>query len=151
VREGATRVGIVGSRKWANRQAVEELIKHFPAGTVVVSGGARGVDTWAVSFAQECGLEAVVHLPELPSPSSPRWEFTKAYYARNRLIAENVDVLYAFVADDRKGGTENTIQHALKLGVRVEVICEGSASIPGGDAFVRGEADTEDWTNIDEE
>jgi hypothetical protein len=31
------------------------------------------------------------------------------------LIAEDVDVLYAFVSPDRKGGTENTIDYARKL------------------------------------
>ncbi len=46
----------------------------------------------------------------------------KAYYARNKKIAENVDVLYAFVAPDRKGGTENTIGYAEKLGKEIHIV-----------------------------
>jgi len=118
------RIGIVGSRRWKNRGAVEDLIAAFPAGTVIVSGGCMGVDTWAASAARDHGLEVIEHLPDLPPTGSPRWEFTQAYHARNRLIAEDVDVLYAFVAQNRRGGTENTIKHAMDLDVQVEVIFE---------------------------
>ena len=118
------RVGVIGSRRWKDRRSVEELVKHFPQGTVVISGGCRGVDSWATETATHSGLEVVEHLPEMPDAGSPRWKFTKAYHNRNRKIAEDVDVLFAFVAPDRRGGTEYTIKHAMKIGVRVEVICE---------------------------
>lgn len=149
---GWTRIGIVGSRRWSDRRAVEELIKQFPAGTVVVSGGCRGVDTWAIEIAQDCSLKTCVYPPALPPAGSAKWEFTKAYYERNRKIAEDVDVLFAFVAPDRRGGTENTIQHAMKLGVRVEVICEGSRGVPGNVDFDSEISDkVEDWSNIGDE
>ena len=48
-------------------------------------------------------------------------EMVEAYYARNLKIVENSDVIYAFVSSDRKGGTENTIKHARKLGVEVRL------------------------------
>jgi hypothetical protein len=67
----------------------------------------------------DLNLDAIVFLPKLPPKSSPRYLFTEAYYARNKLIAENCDILHAFVSPDRKGGTENTINHALKLGKQV--------------------------------
>ena len=118
------RVGIVGSRRWKNREMVEGLINMLPEGVTVVSGGCRGVDTWASETARQRSLVVVEHLPDLPPAGSPHWEFTKAYHTRNRLIAEDVDVLYAFVARDRRGGAENTIKHAMELGVRVEVIFE---------------------------
>ncbi len=118
------RIGIVGSRRWKDQGAVEDLIAAFPTGTVIVSGGCRGVDTWAVEAARDHGFEVVEYLPDLPPAGSSRWEFTQAYHARNRLIAEDVDVLYAFVMQDRRGGTENTIKHAMNLDVQVEVIFE---------------------------
>ena len=50
-------VGIVGSRRWKSRAAVESLVKTLPPNTTVVSGGARGVDSWAVEYARKCGLK----------------------------------------------------------------------------------------------
>jgi len=116
------RIGIVGSRRWDNRVAVEELVNMLPLDCTIVSGGCRGVDSWAVEAAKARDIEVVEYLPDLPPDGSPPWEFTKAYHARNKQIAENSDVLYAFVAEDRRGGTENTIKYAMKLGVQVEVI-----------------------------
>ena len=84
------------------------------------------LDTWAAETARQRRLVVVEHLPDLPPLGSPRWKFTKAYHTRNRLIAEDVDILYAFVAKDRRGGTENTIKHAMELDIRVEVIFERS-------------------------
>jgi 8-oxo-dGTP pyrophosphatase MutT (NUDIX family) len=116
------RIGIVGSRRWSDRAAVENLVYTLPLNSTIVSGGCRGVDTWAREAAEERGIQVVEYLPALPPAGSPPWEFTKAYHSRNRQIAENIDVLYAFVTEDRRGGTENTIKHAMKLDVRVEVI-----------------------------
>ena len=116
------RIGIIGSRTWENRSAVEDLVNMLPIECTIISGGCRGVDTWAVDTAKSRGIDVVEYLPNLPEDGSPPWEFTKAYHARNRQIAENVDVLYAFVTEDRRGGTENTIRQAMKLNVRVEII-----------------------------
>ena len=118
------KVGIVGSRRRNDRELVETLVNELPEGTVIISGGCRGVDTWAADAARRRGLEVVEFLPDLPPSGSPHWEFARAYHARNKQIAENSDVIYAFVAPDRKGGTENTIKHAKKLRIRVEVINE---------------------------
>ena len=117
-------VGIVGSRRWKSRAAVETLVNTLSPNTTVVSGGARGVDSWAAEFARKRGLKVIEFLPDLPSNGNPRWEYTKAYNARNRQIAEHSHVVYAFVAPDRKGGTENTIKYAEDLGVPVNIINE---------------------------
>ena len=117
-------VGIVGSRRWKSRSAVESLVNTLSADTTVVSGGAKGVDSWAAEYARKRGLKVIEFLPDYPSFGSPRWEYTQAYYVRNRQIAEHSEVVYAFVAPDRKGGTENTIKHAKELGVPVNIINE---------------------------
>ncbi len=127
------RIGIVGSRRWKNREMVETLIHMLPGDVTIVSGGCIGVDTWAAETARQRRLVVVEHLPDLPPHDSPRWKFTKAYHARNKLIAEDVDILFAFVAKDRRGGTENTIEHAMKLDVQVEVIFERSNHPPSAD------------------
>lgn len=69
-------------------------------------------------------METTEFLPELPQKGSPRYEFTRAYYARNKKIAEYCDVLIAFVDASRKGGTENTIGYAEKTGKKIIIQCQ---------------------------
>lgn len=113
--------GIVGSRRRKDRESVIAFVRSLPAGSVVISGGCRGVDTWAVAEAKAQGLETIEFLPGDLTGCRELWEFTEKYYARNKQIAEACDVLVAFVTDDRSGGTENTIQHAQRVGKTVIV------------------------------
>lgn len=113
------RIGIIGSRRRKDKKAVFELVASFPPDTIVISGGCAGPDLFAEEAAKSAGLKTNIYLPDLPPPGSPKHEFTKAFYARNKLIAENSDIIHAFVAPDRKGGTENTIQYAYKLKIPV--------------------------------
>ena len=115
-------VGIVGSRRRQDQEKVELLVNELPEDTTIISGGCEGVDRWAISAARERGMKTMEFYPYHPPPDSPKWEFTKAFHLRNQRIAENSDIIYAFVAHDRKGGTENTIKHAEKLGIRVEIV-----------------------------
>ena len=55
-------IGIVGSRRWKNREDIEGLVNTLAADTTVVSGGARGVDTWATQSARKRGLKVVEFL-----------------------------------------------------------------------------------------
>lgn len=112
------KVAVVGSRKRKDRQSVIDFIESLPADAVVVSGGCRGVDTWAVQAARRRGLACIEILPDLKG-CRRRWEFAERYYARNRKVAETCDVMAAFVSNDRRGGTENAVKHARKLGKRV--------------------------------
>ena len=117
-----TKVGIVGSRRRQDYCNIWELVDTFSKDTIVVSGVCKGPDKWATDHAKLKGLKIVEYLPDLPKSGSPRYEFTKAYYARNKQIAEDVDVLYAFAAPDRKGGTENTIEYAKKFNKEVHIL-----------------------------
>ena len=56
------------------------------------------------------------------SQCKKKWEYTEAYYARNKKIAEECDVLVAFVDSSRKGGTENTIKYASDFGKKVLIM-----------------------------
>jgi len=116
------KVGIVGSRRRKDYWKIWELVELLPRDTVIVSGGCKGPDKWATEHAKTRGRKIIEFLPDLPPNGSPRYEFTKAYHARNKQIAENVDVLYAFVAPDRKGGTENTIGYAKKLKKEIHIV-----------------------------
>lgn len=120
----AMRIGVIGSRKFRSLIPVQSLIGSIPKGSVIISGGCWGPDKWAEDAARAAGLEVKIFLPDLPPKGSPRHQFAEAFYARNRKIAENCDVLHAFVASDRKGGTEYTIRHAKKIGIPVVIHTE---------------------------
>jgi len=118
-------LAIVGSRSITDESLVNKYIKTFidaysnklniPASSyVIVSGGARGVDTFAEKFADKNGLPSVIIKPD--------WERfgRKAGMIRNGEIARLSDVVLAFVDKDT-GGTWDTIKKSKKLNKRVYV------------------------------
>lgn len=114
------KIGIVGSRRRQCEEAVRELVRNLPAGSTVVSGGCRGVDSWAEDEAVKVGLAVEIHRPQ--KEGTRYVDACRAYSERNRKIAESADILYAFVASDRKGGTEQTIRFARKAGAEVRIL-----------------------------
>lgn len=124
------RVAVVGSRRWGKRQAVLDAIAALPAGTVVVSGACEGPDAWAAEAARARGLQVIEFKPDLsglPAHGGRRFEVTKRYHARNQRVADACERVVAFVAADRKGGTEDTIRRARRAGKLVEVVEQGEA------------------------
>lgn len=115
------RVAIVGSRRYANRSEVEDAVNRLGDNDIVISGGCAGVDTWAVIKAKARGLKTEVYLPKLKTRMT-KWEATQAYYARNEEVVRRSEIVLAYVAGDRKGGTENTIKIAGALGVPVWIM-----------------------------
>jgi len=120
------KIAIVGSRRRQDRQAVENLVLQLRmrwGELEIISGGCKGPDTWAEEAARVGGIKCQVIRPAiLNSWDAPAWAVTRAMYERNRQIAAACDELYAFPADDRRGGTENAIAHAKALGKRVTVV-----------------------------
>jgi len=115
-------IGIVGSRRRASDadlRIVYEIVESHPDAVIVSGGCPKGADAFAEIAAEELGNETIIHLPQKPPKGSPRWAYTKANYARNTLIAEDSDILYALVHEDRKGGTEDTIKKGEKLGKKI--------------------------------
>lgn len=112
---------IIGARSRTDRQTVEDFVTSLFQNDIVISGGAAGPDTWAIEAARRRGLQTREFLPDL-SNCQQRWQYTQAYYDRNQQIAKACDVLVAFVALNRKGGTENTIQYAQKLNKPIIII-----------------------------
>lgn len=115
------KVGIVGSRRRSDKHKVEKLVELLPEDTIVVSGGCNGVDTWAEQKAKEIGLEVDIYYPDI-NGTVDYYEACEKYYERNKHIVKNSDIICAFVAEDRTGGTENTIKHAKELDVPFIVI-----------------------------
>lgn len=105
--------GIVGSRRRTDRSSVEWFVDQLHADDVVVSGGCRGVDTWAETRARERGLQTLIFAPA--EVEVERVGFAAAAHHRNWHIAKACDILVAFVAPDHTGGTESTIKFAKSM------------------------------------
>ena len=103
------RVAIVGSRGYLDLGSVVDFVNSLPAESVVVTGGAKGVDLTAETAARKCGLEVVVHLAD--------WtQFGKsAGQIRNQKVVDDCDQLVAFW-DGTSPGTKGTISIASKAG-----------------------------------
>ncbi len=114
------RIGVVGSRRRTDREAVEACISELAPATVVVTGGAKGPDQWAEAAARARGLTVVVHRPDLQSVRV-YYQAAQRHYDRNQRIIDDCDQIIAFVASDRTGGTEDTIRRAERTGKPVEV------------------------------
>ena len=103
------RIAIVGSREYSDFEEVREYVRSLPKDTVVVTGGARGVDNIAADEANKCGLDVVVHLAN--------WDLhgKKAGPIRNAVVVEDCDKLKAFWDGDSPG-TRDVVAKARRAG-----------------------------------
>ena len=120
-------IGIVGSRRRNTRADFNKvraaLLSIYRVGDSLVSGGCpKGADHFATQLAHEMGIPLHDWLPdrskldpELMCRGLVRAAHAKVNYARNTLIARDAEILIACVAEDRKGGTEDTIKKFKRL------------------------------------
>lgn len=112
-------IGIVGSRRRDSdsdfRLCLAKFQEVYKPGDKLVSGGCpKGGDRFAEIIARSKGLTITIHHADWNGPDGKR-----AGFVRNTQIATDCDILIALVAEDRLGGTENTIKTALALGKEV--------------------------------
>lgn len=100
-------IAIVGSRNFNDLRMVIRLVEHLPLHSVIISGGARGVDATVENCAIARGLETRIFLPN--------WQRygRGAGIVRNKEIVEACDVLIAFW-DGKSKGTKSSIELAEK-------------------------------------
>ena len=108
------RIAVVGSREYPNLEAVRQFVREQERTTVIISGGARGVDTAAVEEARRLGMPYEVHLPDWQAHGR------KAGILRNHQIVKSADEVVAFW-DGQSRGTQSTIQEAKAVGKPVRV------------------------------
>ncbi len=117
------KVAIVGSRSLEDR--VDEVNYHLDMlkeanWTTIISGGAKGVDTIARTWAEGEGIDFVLykpyHLIDTKMTYTPRFFFT-----RNKQIVDNADKVIVFW-DGVSNGTRDVIRYAGKRDKPVHII-----------------------------
>ena len=104
---------IIGSRTITNF----DLTGHVPEETsLIISGGAKGVDTIAEQYADSHGIEKLIIKPQYE-------KFGRAApIKRNEEMVDLADIVLA-IWDGRSRGTKYTVDYAVKKGKRIiEVI-----------------------------
>jgi len=115
-------IGIVGARKYQDRQSVIDLVNSLPIESVIITSGCRGVCTWVREEAEKRKMEVIVYAPDLEDIRAS-FEIPKRYYQRNKELVEACDLLHAFISqeDGFTGGTRFEVEYALKLGIPVQL------------------------------
>ncbi len=108
-------IGVVGTRRRDTLKDFKKVEKSFfeiyKEGDFICSGGCpQGGDRFAEKIAKKNGIPIITFYPN--------WDkyHKGAGFVRNTPIAECSDFLIACVAEDRTGGTEDTIQKFIKKG-----------------------------------
>lgn len=101
---------IVGSRDFERLDLVARFVQTLtPKEDIVVSGGARGVDSIAETTAEQIGVGVISFRPD--------WETygKKAGIIRNKWIIDEADRVVAFW-DGKSKGTKHSIDLAIQSG-----------------------------------
>ena len=122
-----TYVGIIGARKYRDRQSVIGLVHTLPSDSIVITSSCRGVCTWAGSAARVAGLEVQIYAPDLKDIHS-REEMVERYYKRNRQLIEACEIVHAFISQEAglTGGTKYEVRYAKRLGKELFLHWENS-------------------------
>ena len=129
------KIAVVGSRGFGRLDAVKQFVWEQDRTTVIVSGGASGVDNIAVAEAKRLGMPYEVHLPD--------WQRygRRAGAIRNQQIVDASHEVVAFW-DGKSPGTKITMDMAKVAGKRLRVFSLESATLvdavdpQGGDSNV---------------
>ena len=88
-----TSVKLTESEKNDIRASLIFVLSYYPAESIIISGGATGVDKLAIDVAKEVGFTTKDYLPE-----KNEWKY---YKKRNLEIAQDCDELFCFSVDVR--------------------------------------------------
>ena len=102
------KIAVVGSREYGNENAVRKFVRAMSTLTnVLISGGAKGVDTWAEDEFRKMGGRVVSIRPNYNKHGRG------APLARNTEIVLGSDSVAAFW-DEKSTGTLDTLTKAVK-------------------------------------
>jgi predicted Rossmann fold nucleotide-binding protein DprA/Smf involved in DNA uptake len=125
------RVAIVGGREFHLFDAEEvraylrTFLAELPAGSVIVSGGAKGVDSMAEDLAKELGLQVAVHKPDKylpPTRKATKSEFKNACLTRDRDIVDDAPDGVLAIPGPYSTGTYYTAKYARTKGRLLKLV-----------------------------
>jgi hypothetical protein len=122
-------IGIVGARKYQDKQSVSDLVMSLPPEATAITSSCKGVCTWVKEAAEERGMEVIVFTPDL-SNIRAWFDVPKRYYQRNKGMIEMCGLLHAFISaeDGFIGGTRFEVEYAASLGIPVQIHRENGLS-----------------------
>lgn len=104
------KVAIIGSR-----DLEVNIEKYVPYGTtVIISGGARGIDSMAEKFADDNNIKKIIFKPDYEKYGR------RAPLLRDKLIVDEAELIIA-IWDGKSLGTKFTIDYARKKSKKIEV------------------------------
>lgn len=111
------KIAVVGSREFSDKDFVQgityKLIRDGEL-TEFISGGARGVDSWAQEIANDFKLKKTIFKPDWDKYGK------SAGFLRNKLIVEEADMVIAFW-NGKSNGTKHSIDLAIKAGKPINI------------------------------
>lgn len=115
-------IGVVGSRDFNNSELVDNFISTLPYDSVIVSGGARGVDTWAIDAAMRYRLRYREYYPK-KFDDKGNYKGHHVLFDRNTSIIDQSHMVVAFWNGSSKG-TADSINKAKSQGKEVIIVAE---------------------------
>ena len=131
------KIAIVGSRRYENKKKIKDYIfklkQEHGTDTIIVSGGCKdGADRYAKKYALELGLQYEEYPPfhevhnlycVLPETLYGKSYKVSNYFARNKQIAKNSDMVVAFIPENiQSNGTDSTLKYAKKFNKKTLII-----------------------------
>lgn len=105
------KVAVIGSRTISNI----DIERFIPKGiTLLITGGATGVDTIAEKYADRKKIKKQIIRPDYERYGK------RAPLMRDKLIVENADIVIA-IWDGTSGGTNYTVKYAERIGKPFEL------------------------------
>jgi hypothetical protein len=117
------RVAIVGSQEYSRLDLVRDYVAQLPAGCVIVSGGAQGVDAMVEEAALAMGLATLIFSADWADLGQ------NAGLVRNAEIVANADRLVSFW-DGASPGTANLVLQAAGRRLPIEIHGPDGAPMP---------------------
>ena len=109
------KVAIVGSRNFKNLSGIKSFIESLDKDTVIISGGAVGVDRCAEKTAKELGMKTIIFNADWSKYGK------RAGFLRNKDIVAASDYVVCFW-DGSSKGTAHDIELAKEMGKKLIVI-----------------------------
>jgi predicted Rossmann fold nucleotide-binding protein DprA/Smf involved in DNA uptake len=124
------KVGVIGSRIFDNYEKMKEVLSLYNI-TEIISGGARGADKLAETYAKENNIPITIFNANWKDISHPNARIkynawgekfdANAGLRRNKVIVNNSDIIIAFW-DNVSKGTKDSVTYANKVNKEVVVI-----------------------------